>query len=329
MIDRNPVIDGLRGLAIIIMFLAHSIPYANNIKLEKLFFIREVCSLAAPIFLFLVGYNFKFSNRSKFFLRVFVTLTLAIIIDIFVWKIIPFYSFDVLYLISFSLLILYFFKKFRLLYLVAIMTLVVLISVTYNLSGFYVLSFSEPNVFEFQKFQVFVLFKNLFFDGWFPIFPWIIFPIIGFSFKKTSFTLINSKILMTSIFVFIFTTIVIFYSKNYIREFSVEIFYPATFLYLILALSSIILFWNLVNFLGKKNKITILENLGKASLFFYCFHLLFYSISLSFFVTKFGVFLAISLNILFFILVSIILHHIKSLHFFPKKNKIILIIFGH
>lgn len=328
MLDRNPIIDGLRGIAMILMFIAHSIPYDKNIEIENFFLIRELCSLAAPVFLFLVGYNFNFVNLNKIAVRILITLIFAVVIDILIWKIIPFYSFDVLYLISFSLIILCLIRNFSSIHLMLFISLIVLISSAYIFGEFYDFSISEPYLYEYGDINLFVLTKNLFFDGWFPFFPWIIFPLIGFSLKKINFNLKNSYIVSISIFTFILSSILVYFEKNYVREFSVEIFYPATLIYILLASSSIILFWNLVNFLNKKTNLIILRSFGKSSLFFYFFHLIIYSLSLEFLICKFGVLVSIIVELVFLVTISLLLERYKLSRFYPKKSTILSIIFG-
>lgn len=328
MSDRNPVIDGLRGVAIILMFIAHSLPYDKSIKIENLFIIRELCSLAAPVFLFLVGFNFNFVNQNKTAIRILITLIFAVGIDVLIWKIIPFYSFDVLYLISFSLIILYLIRNLSTRHLILLISLTILFSSAYIFGEFYDFSISEPYLYEYGEINLFVLAKNLFFNGWFPIFPWIIFPLIGFLLKKINFNFKNNYVVSISIVTFILSSILVYFEKNYVREFSVEIFYPVTLIYILLASSSIVLFWNLVHFLNKKTNLIILRSFGKSSLFFYFFHLTLYRLSLEFLIHKFGILFSIVVELIFLVTISFLLERYKLSRFYPKRSIFLSIIFG-
>jgi uncharacterized membrane protein len=93
MIKREKNIDVLRGISITIMLYAHLLPF--YLEKTSLFFVeRIICSLSAPVFLFLVGYNFGINK--KFNLLIFrsaIVISLAVFIDVCVFEIIPFYSF--------------------------------------------------------------------------------------------------------------------------------------------------------------------------------------------------------------------------------------------
>ena len=56
---RIRYIDSLRGMAILFMILAHTVPNDPKAFEEVNFIIRLLSSLAAPLFLFLVGFNFR------------------------------------------------------------------------------------------------------------------------------------------------------------------------------------------------------------------------------------------------------------------------------
>ena len=104
-INRHVKTDVIRGLALLLMFFAHSAPYIEDNSLTSMTIFRIICSLSAPIFLFLVGFNLKKGcNLNNLKKGLFILLS-AVLIDLFIWNILPFYSFDVLYLIGFSIIL--------------------------------------------------------------------------------------------------------------------------------------------------------------------------------------------------------------------------------
>ena len=105
---RLASIDLLRTISIIIMIIANSSPYI--LVSPHSIWLRLISSLAAPLFIFLSGYSFFVSfNQNKNFYHKFsqalYILISAVFVDVFIWQIMPFQTFDVLYLISFALLI--------------------------------------------------------------------------------------------------------------------------------------------------------------------------------------------------------------------------------
>ena len=99
--ERNIWIDFIRSIAIIIMIIANSAAVIGN--KEYSYFFRIICSLAAPLFVLISGISFSVSSKypsssdtktkSAFYL-----LITASCIDLFIWQIPPFNTFDVLYI---------------------------------------------------------------------------------------------------------------------------------------------------------------------------------------------------------------------------------------
>ena len=106
--ERVSKIDFWKGIAVIIMIIANTSAYTNT-NPEKILF-RIFLSCAAPIFIFLSGYTFEISSLNKFvfnkkILNGALIIITAALIDIFIWGIYPFVTFDVLYLIGIGILI--------------------------------------------------------------------------------------------------------------------------------------------------------------------------------------------------------------------------------
>jgi len=110
---RDLTIDILRGLAIFTMLCANAIGYVTPSS-EHPVWIKFYGSFAAPLFILLAGYmasmglvqkGYPFSYYMKRGLMVILT---AVVIDTLIWEILPFTTFDVLYVIGFSLPLIYF-----------------------------------------------------------------------------------------------------------------------------------------------------------------------------------------------------------------------------
>ena len=112
--ERNIWIDFIRSIAIIIMIIANSAAVIGN--KEYSYFFRIICSLAAPLFVLISGISFSVSSKypstsdtktkSAFYLLITATC-----IDLFIWQIPPFNTFDVLYIIAFGIFLNIFLKN--------------------------------------------------------------------------------------------------------------------------------------------------------------------------------------------------------------------------
>lgn len=269
---RITSIDGLRGFAITCMFYAHLIPHFMKSDNTLFLWERIISSIAAPLFLFLVGYNFNIvHNFVRVFKRTVLILFVATIIDVCVWHIFPFYSFDVLYLIGISLVVLYLIKRFNRTKLLYSILTILIVSITIQFLGFYNINLDEPYLNENYIFSSVLI--NFFINGWFPFFPWIIFPLAGFLFQSISLEKPIYKIISTIIFLLIIPIMLLCDFKW--RPFAVEIFYPPTLLYILFSISYLFFIWSNKNLFSNKLN-CFLVPLGKTSLFLYILHLTVY-----------------------------------------------------
>ena len=117
--ERNIWIDFIRSIAIIIMIIANSAAVIGN--KDYSYFFRVICSLAAPLFVLLSGISFSVSSKypstsdTKTKSALYLLIT-ASCIDLFIWQIPPFNTFDVLYIIAFGIFLNIFLKHKTLLY---------------------------------------------------------------------------------------------------------------------------------------------------------------------------------------------------------------------
>lgn len=279
--SRNTSLDLLRGIAIVIMVFANSAPYILTTSTPPLL-IRIFFSCAAPLFIFLSGYSLNLAlknNKSirELILRAGQILLIAIAIDVFIWRIVPFETFDVLYLISISQLILILLhplmSNFKLIILVGLMILFCLLisNFTYRLQ----LVEHEITYYKIANYSLLSSIKRMLFDGWFPILPWFIISFSGYSISNYSIGL-KKTIGFGLGFTFIISSLFVFHLfphfVNQPREKYLEIFYPVSFPYFLLLIGLFLVTIVIINL--KLKEVSLLKQLGKMSLFAYLLHVL-------------------------------------------------------
>ena len=340
---RVSSIDLLRTIAIIIMIIANSSPYI--LVSPHSIWIRIISSLAAPLFIFLSGFSFFLSfnknqnYRNKYF-QIFYLFCSAILLDISIWHIMPFQTFDVLYLISFGLLIniLIFKLNLKLKLLVAFL----FICTSFILQYIFNYRFNIPDIqlqhinwSQFNWGNMFE-FRRCFIDGWFPIFPWLGIAILGHIIAQKIKLIIQYKNLVkwSSLFlILIFGFFLI--NKELVspeRQGYVELFYPPSLLFIFFELSFIFLLFSLVYNLKSINspKFNFLNILGRNSLLIYLFHALIISYVFQSFFIPLSLFLFLA-TILIFIFTCFLLGFIiewieknNYLKFVPRPLKSVL-----
>ena len=325
MLKRDISVDGLRGFAILCMFYAHLVPYFTENGTQLFFVERVISSIAAPLFLFLVGYNFN-SNQDKkrVVKRMNVILVIAAFIDLFIWHIFPFYSFDVLYLIGISLFFLFITRRLNTIKLVVLNLTVLIISILFHEFGFYSIKLYEPYLNEnYQPFQVFY---NFFINGWFPFFPWIVFPVFGLLAQKITFNTLKIRFFSTLLFLAVIPMLFFFDFKW--RIFASEIFYPASGLYVSFALIYLFFIWTNKSLFSIKI-FSFLVDLGKASLFLYILHLTVYSFLGNYIVQLIGNrFIGFILFLVCFWLITFLINRYKSNWRIYQKSEVFQMLFG-
>jgi uncharacterized membrane protein len=271
-------IDVFRTLAIIIMIIANSAPYLENKPIP--YGIRLICSIAAPIFIFLSGFVFSQTikegdlNLSKWKNSIYLIITGALI-DLMVWRIKPFNTFDILYLIGISQLINLAIRNFSITVKCVIWIIIVVFSFSYkneyrfiNDDLLLVNSLNAEHVIEF---------KRLFLDGWFPLFPWFTYSllgsILGEFLKKERLikfpNLLISLMLCISGLIYLITNPII---QEY-RDDYVELFYPVKIPYFIFSISLAFVGTNILLKINQlPNYLSKLIILGEHSLFVYLIH---------------------------------------------------------
>ena len=283
--ERNIWIDFIRSIAIIIMIIANSAAVIGN--KEYSYFFRIICSLAAPLFVLLSGISFSVSSKypstsdtktkSAFYLLITATF-----IDLFIWQIPPFNTFDVLYIIAFGIFLNIFLKHKTLLYVLSFIIFSIGIAVYLQVVlpyRFHMQEISLNNILQVNKSDYIISsIRNMFVDGWFPIFPWICLPLIGTLIVKYQHFFQSYKL-----YTYVFSLITFFVSIYGLSTSStivplrngyVELFYPASFLIFMLVCSGALLFFtSTFSYKISNPLISFFSMIGKYSLFIYILHI--------------------------------------------------------
>jgi uncharacterized membrane protein len=282
---RNHTVDFFRGIAILIMVAANSYPYIFP-DLPCPIGVRVLFSTAAPIFIFLSGVSLRLSEENgKSILntiqRIFQVVFFAVLIDVLIWGIFPFYTMDVLYLISFSLMTILVFRKLPDFY--ALAGFIFCFSLTFILSPYYNFNLNEVPAFERGLYHYFIdAAKHFFIDGWFPVFPWLSISMLGYYLAKHRIVLNKYLHLVLAsgiagVFCFLFFTLNASFSFNPPRSNYMEIFYPVTLPFFVYMLSIFLLvFYFMVKNNLNRNYIGILGCYSLAVYFFHAILLQFY-----------------------------------------------------
>lgn len=147
---------------------------------------RVVTSLAAPMFIFLAGLMVGIGSHAKkyrwdyFALRGSLVMVLAALVDSLIWGLLPFHTFDVLYLIGLSLPLSYAFTKLGRTWQwltiggIILMTPLLQGAVGYepHLPGISLANGVGHALSLLAKDPV-IIARHFFLDGWFPVLPWL------------------------------------------------------------------------------------------------------------------------------------------------------------
>ena len=283
--ERNIWIDFIRSIAIIIMIIANSAAVIGN--KEYSYFFRIICSLAAPLFVLLSGISFSVSSKypstsdTKTKSALYLLIT-ASCIDLFIWQIPPFNTFDVLYIIAFGIFLNIFLKHKTLLYVLSFIIFSIGLAVYLQVVlpyRFHMQEISLNNILQVNKSDYIISsIRNMFVDGWFPIFPWICLPLIGTLIVKYQHFFQSYKL-----YTYVFSLITFFVSIYGLSTSStivplrngyVELFYPASFLIFMLVCSGALLFFtSTFSYKISNPLISFFSMIGKYSLFIYILHI--------------------------------------------------------
>jgi len=287
-VERDVTIDILRGLAIFIMLGANLVGGITDINNFPLWF-HIYCSIAAPVFITVAGYMAAFNGLRKnynfeyYLKRGGMILAAGIFIDAAIWRMPPLCTFDVLYLIGFSMPVIYFYNKLNLkvqILLIAAVLLTTALMQKYIPYSAFTFDFNE-----WKGFSFFTVIKAFLYDGWFPVFPWIAFPMAGAAFAKYRGSLGGLKAFTAGIIIAAAGSAWLYFGYSAKEHFDLlirrvpygEIFYPATAAFCIAAFGTVLTLFSVTDKIKKAAALSPLSVLGRTAMFNYIFHCAFIS----------------------------------------------------
>jgi len=184
---RDIPVDLIRGIAIALMVVANTVPYLLSLPVP--FWIRLTSSLAAPLFILLSGMMVALSRTKKqyalryFLIRGGLVILIAAGLEAVVWRLFPFLDMDVLFLIGLSLPLAYLFlgldRKIRWGILGAIFCATPIFQFAFGYPEIPVQIPLAAGAMGMAGFTLPALAGHWLIDGWFPVFPWLGFALLG------------------------------------------------------------------------------------------------------------------------------------------------------
>jgi len=287
--NRDASVDALRGLAVFTMI-------ASNLAAEVMseshpLLLRLYGSFAAAFFIAISGMmvyqmaKAKGYHASHFLARGASILLVGVLIDVFIWRIVPFMTVDVLYLIGVSLPIAYLFTRTnKTVRWLAIALIFLATPILQNVLGYT----SYPTELTLTG-QLTVIVPNQtsiinhwIVDGWFPIFPWLGFSLLGINIaewrldhgnpaggeEKTIIPLLSALSLFSGIAIWI-----LYPGPLLVRAGYGELFYPPTIGYILTASGLFVLLLLAIDKSRSASVYNPFEALGESPLFIYIIHL--------------------------------------------------------
>lgn len=285
--NRDITIDILRGLAIFTMVAANMA--AEVLAEPHPFWFRFYGTFAAPLFILISGMMVAFTTQTKghtlkyFLVRGMMIIIAGVLVDMLIWRVYPFMTVDVLYLIGLSIPLAYLFLHLNTLSRwVLVISIFVVTPILQNVLGYtdYPTEFylwGEPTAIVANQTNIF---NHWVIDGWFPIFPWLGFSLLGVNlallrWKSQSDSFGKNITFLIGICILIFGSIIWrFYPGSLLtREGYSELFYPPTIGYVMSAVGMIVVLFSIVDWRPSVILYKPLQALGKSALFIYILHL--------------------------------------------------------
>lgn len=284
--NRNSVIDILRGIAIFTMTAAN-LSAALLQPDDKVLILRLYGTFAAPLFIMLAGMMVVITGAKHpscwyFIKRGGLLVVFGCLLDVLVWHIYPFLSYDVLYLIGFSLPIVYLLAKycsisFRIILVIGLVALTSVVQIRFNYRQDLVSM--EIAALRFDDYVALLLSRStlqrFLLDGWFPVMPWLSFAITGSILGSIASHAFASKRFLAMGIALFSVGVVVWRVVNphlVIREGYSELFYPPTIGYWLTATGLIFIGYYCIDRTQRFAIYSLFLKLGHASLFMYLFH---------------------------------------------------------
>ncbi len=281
-------IDVLRGIAIVLMIPANLAPFLTE---PHAMWFRLAGSFSAPTFIALsagmVILRARHHSLRYYLIRGGLVTLVGVLLDALLWRILPFTSFDVLYIIGPGIPLIYLSHR-RSGQELALLGVILMLAgpILQSRVGYdpvplqvYWNDFSWPGLPR--------LAASWFIDGWFPILPWMGFAFIGAALAKTSFDphqvhhirrlIIPGLVLATAGFILLFAnqTLLPGITEGTViptREGYSEIFYPPTIAYMLAACGILLVAISTLSHIGPSAWDAYPAYFGRYSMMVYILH---------------------------------------------------------
>jgi uncharacterized membrane protein len=349
--DRLVWVDFLRGIAIMLMIPANLSPYYAE---PHAMWYRFLSSLAAPMFISLsagmVVLNSEKHRFDYYLIRGGAVVLIGVFLDILLWRILPFASVDVLYVIGLSIPLMYLTRKQKVGVLIATGGIMML-------GGPLLQTFVGYNakVLEIKFGSIYLpelprIIESWFVDGYFPLFPWLGYAFMGAALfkcvsqaekKSNMIVLVMSGVILLgvgSLLLFVTTLIIPNLTNGGIlvsREGYSEIFYPPTYGFLLFSNGTVFIQVALFRKVGHSFPSGIPVFFGKHSMLVYILHQALGEYGLKAVLAQAGMekvsdaYAFLAINILMFVIIAFLckmVDLIKKTH--PPRNVVLQIILG-
>ncbi len=282
--QRDKTIDILRGLAIFIMVGANmsALVWAE----PHSFWFRIYGSFAAPFFILLSGMMVAYGKEKgktfqHFLLRGALVVLVGILVDMAVWQIYPFMTYDVLYLIGLGLPLTYLFlqlqPKYRWFIIVILIAFTPVLQKHFGYTEYPTERYLTGELTAEVEQQTSIL-NHWLIDGWFPVFPWLVFSLLGGLFGemriKKNMLQLTKKTWMSALLLLVAGAIMwwLYPGAQYVRAGYSELFYEPTIGFVLAAVAAFVLVQLLVDKKSDAAFFRPLTLLGESALFMYILH---------------------------------------------------------
>lgn len=284
---RESQIDIIRGVAIVTMIAANMAPYL--LQKPHPIYLRLYGTFAAPLFILLSGmmvtrgYILKKYDFSKFLYRGLIILIIAALLDMALYRSVPFLTVDVLYLIGLSTILIYPIlglsakTKLGISVIIFILTPVLQWLMKYPQDYYYITIKDNPVSLLNHLYDIF---SNWISTAAFPIFPWFGYVVLGSAFgslrweEKEPRLFIGSNSITISVILLISGSILfyLFPGPLYVRSDYSEMFYPATLGFILTSIGVIALLFHITDRFYNSPLLYWLRPFGESSMFIYLAH---------------------------------------------------------
>jgi uncharacterized membrane protein len=286
--NRIVAVDILRGLAVFVMVPANM---AASVYAEPhAFWFRLISSFAAPTFIVIAGITTVVSanatnNTWKHYLaRGALLLAVAATVDLIIWKIIPFYSYDVLYLIGIACPVTYFFARVKPIWQLGVITAVFVLTPILQWKLGYTDVPGETYLWGRYAGQQEVIaikptgvISHLLVDGYFPVFPWLGLSLAGAAIAQAVFVSRPNyrrlALMMVALLLVGIAVWTAYPGQQYTRDNYSELFYPPTIGFVLTALGLVMVLLFLIDRTAASPIYTPFRWFGECALFIYILHL--------------------------------------------------------